>query len=321
MRSELLVGLVLAAMVATLPPKIAWAEEPAPAEGLRDVTITATTSEKSGVGGETILLDEATPEQLRAVVVRLLEELNGLRAERNLLRRENARLVQAEKDRLAGASAPTGASTEAPPEGPVSTPEKPPPAAPTPPKPGAGKTYFVPDLDPAWWTDLDVFARDLERRISLAKGDPDQAVPAWLARVGGLAGTEVEWKVWAKDFSIRSILPEECLRRAKELANPLPIPIHYSLDAKAESAYNSALQAAWTAASKVHGARWVQARVGPCAVTMILPVDALLKNGAKPGGGFNIVGRIVAVRGHQAGLEMFVDGPVEASPSEKPVAN
>ena len=45
---------------------------------------------------------------------------------------------------------------------------------------------------------------------------------------------------------------------------------------------------------------------------MLLPVDALLeiRRQLKGGSEAKIVGHIIAVRGHQAGLEMFVGGTV-----------
>jgi len=242
--------------------------------------------------------DGATVRELWVRISGMEKVIRQLQAERDLLKRENARLVKAEKDRLA-------------PE-PVAKPDDK-PAGKTP-----GKTYFVPDRDEAWWTDLDAFARDVRRRIALKEDDPDQAVPAWLARLGDLAGTKIEWKVRAKDFSIQSILPDSCLGRAKALAEFDARPAFMRRPAfekdgdEAEAIYSAALQAAWTAASKAHGARWVQAQVGPCAVSMILPVDALLERGGRDG--VKIVGRIVAVRGHEAGLEMFVEGTVSILP-------
>lgn len=239
--------------------------------------------------------DGATVRELWVRISGMEKVIRQLQAERDLLKRENARLVKAEKDRLA-------------PE-PVAKPgDK--PAGKT-----SGKTYFVPDRDEIWWTDLAAFSRDLERRIALGKGDSDQAVPVWLARVGGLAGTEIEWTVAPRDFSIQSILPEHCLRFAEELAKPAGGHPFVKIEISAEEAnFRTVLQAAWTAASKAHGARHVRVQVGPCMVSMILPVDALLEEGAKPKGGFKITGRIVAVKGNQSGLEMFVEGTVSILP-------
>lgn len=278
MRSELLIGAVLAAAVTALAAVIAFG---------------ATEPSGSPPAGEAATAVES-PASLQARIEALEQEVVVLCAERDLLKRENARLVKVEKDRLA-------------PEPDAKPGDKPVDKT-------SGKTYFVPDRDPAWWTDLAAFARDMRRRLALKEIDPDQALPAWLARLGDLAGTKVEWTVKHEDFSIRSILPEECLGRAETLANPLPIPIFYGLDAKAEAVYNSALQAAYARAAKMHGARVVSARVGPCTVLLILPVDALLDAGSKPRGVFKIVGRIVAVRGNEAGLEMFVDGTVSILP-------
>ena len=55
---------------------------------------------------------------------------------------------------------------------------------------------------------------------------------------------------------------------------------------------------------------------------MLLPVDALLeiRGQLKGGSEARIIGHVVAVRGHEAGLEVFVGGTVSAAPSEKPVA-
>ena len=292
MKSKLLIGVVLAATAMALAAVIALgAPEPSGA---------APAGKVAGEG--------ATVRGLWVRISDLEKMVRQLQAERDLLKRENARLIQAEKDR----SAPE----------PITKPGAKPVGK------ASGKAYFVPDRDEAWWTDLAAFARDVRRRLVLGEDDPDQALPAWLARLGGLAGTEVEWTVGREGFSIQSILPEECLRRAEEAAELdarpafLKRPAFEKGDGKAEAAYSAAVQTAWAEAAKSHGARWLQIQVGPCAISMLLPVDALLeiRGQLKGGSEARIIGHVVAVRGHEAGLEVFVGGTVSAAPSEKPVA-